>query len=275
MSATDDAGRTVRLRHPARRVVSLLPAATETLWALGAGNRLVGRTDFDTEPHLAHLPSVGGGLDPSLEALVALRPELVIAWETAGGAPLRHRLEALGIPVFAVQTQDTAAVFANVERLGHLTGRDRAADSLAARIRAGLDSVRASVAGLPRPSVLYVVGTDPAMTAGPRTFVTQLIGVAGGSTIFPDLEQDWPQLSLEEIVRRQPEVVIVPVEEETDTAAALSRLDAPGWRELRAVRCGGVRVVDETLLHRPGPRIAESARVLRRAIHRRPAGRCR
>lgn len=267
VAATDDAGRTVRLPHPARRIVSLLPATTETLFALGAGDRVVGRTDYDREAYVRHLPSVGGGLDPSPEALLALRPDLVIAWETAGGATLRHRLEALGVPVFAVRTQDTADVFANVARLGHLTGRDRAADSLARRIRAGLDSVRASVAGLPRPTVLYVVGTDPAMTAGPGTFVSELIGVAGGRNAFSDVRQEWPQISREEIVRRRPETVILPVDAGIDSAAALARLDAPGWRELGAVRRGEVRVVDGELLNRPGPRIAEAARALRRAIH--------
>ena len=275
--ATDDAGREVRLSQPARRIVSLLPATTETLVALGAGDRLVARTDYDNAPELQHLPSVGGGLDPSLEALLAHRPDLVIAWEAAGGTPLRHRLETLGIPVFGVRTQDTTDVLANVRRLGQLTGRDRAADALAARIRAGLDSVRVSVEGRPRPTVFYAVNLDPPMDAGPNTFIAQLIEVAGGRLAFSDAGTDSrrlsPQLSLEEIIRRQPEVVILPVEGNPE--AALAALRGPGWRELEAVQCGRVALVDAELLNRPGPRIAEAARALRDAIEPHRSGACR
>lgn len=269
VSVTDDAGRTVALPRPARRIVALLPAVTETLFAMGAGDRMVGRTDYDTDAYAADLPSVGGGLDPSLEALAALRPDLVIAWETAGGATLRHRLERLGIPVFAVRTQDTADVYANLERLGRLIAHERGADSVARAMRWGVDAVRASVAGLPRPTVLYVVGTDPPMTAGPATFVAELIGVAGGRSVFPEVRQEWPQLSLEEIVRRQPEVVIVPVSAGAEPPR-LARL--PGWGELRAVREGRVVTVDGDLLNRPGPRLDAAARALRAAIHGVDAG---
>lgn len=156
----DDVGRLVRLAHPARRVVSLLPAGTETLFELGAGDRVVGRTRYDVDPRAAALPSVGGGLDPSIEALLALRPDLVLAFETASTSKVRTRLEALGIPVYAIQTQDTADIYRNIHTLGHLVDRDAAADSLATRIRAVLDSVRASVPRGPRPRALYVASVD-------------------------------------------------------------------------------------------------------------------
>ena len=231
---------------------------------------MVARTDYDTDPYARHLPSVGGGLDPNLETVVGLRPDLVVAWETAGKAPLRERLEQLGIPVFAIQTQDTADIFANVRRLGHLTGRDAAADSLTHSIRAELAAVGASVAELPRPSVLYVVGTDPPMTPGPQTFIVQLIGIAGGRTAFPDLEALWPQVSMEEIVRRQPDRVLLPAA--GAPAAATDALGGPGWRELRAVQCGNIAIVDSELLNRPGPRVGQAARALRDAIHQDPGG---
>src|SRR5690606_7153648 len=101
VSAIDDVGRAVRLEQPARRVISLVPAGTETLFALGAGDRVVGRTRYDVDDAVAHLPSVGGGLDPSLEAIVALAPDLVVAFETASESRIRPRIESLGIPVFA------------------------------------------------------------------------------------------------------------------------------------------------------------------------------
>lgn len=266
VALTDDAGRMVQLPRPARRVISLLPAGTETLFAIGAGEQVVGRTRYDSDPAYAHLPSVGGGLDPSLEALVALEPDLVVAFETAGESKLRAQLERLGIPVYAIATQDTSDIFRNVAHLGRLTGHAGEAETLLAQLRGELDEVRASVEGLPRPRVLYVVGVDPAMTAGPGSFIIQLLGVAGGETVFPEASVPWPQVSLEEVVKREPDVVMLPHGE--DPNASLERLRAaPGWRELRAVREGRVVSVPADLMNRPGPGIGEAARRMRDALH--------
>lgn len=268
----DDAGRTVTLPRPARRIVALMPSATETILALGAGDRLVGRTDFDEGMGIDSLPSVGEGLSPNLEALVALRPDLVLTWETAEKAELRTRLEGLGIPVFAVNTDDTTDVFRAVANLGRLVGRTQAADSLAASMRAELEAVRASVAGRARPSVFYVVWNDPPMTASPSTFIGQVIEAAGGTSAFADAREQWPTVSMEEIVRRQPGVLVVPTGE-----AGAAKLDelrgAPGWRELEALKTGRAVTVPGVLMNRPGPRLGEAARVMRDAIHGPPAPR--
>jgi iron complex transport system substrate-binding protein len=269
ITVTDDAGRVTRLERPARRVIALMPSATETLLALGARGQIVGRTDFDRDPAVAALPSVGGGLDPSLEQLVALRPDLVIGWETEK-PQLRERLLEMGIPVFAVRTTDTTDVFRAIGNLGRLTGHSPAADSLAARIRGELEAVRASVAGLPRRSVFFIVWNDPPMTVGPGTFVAQLIGVAGGRSLFPEARQPWPTVSLEEVVRRQPEVVLVPVGE---SGAPRMDVTGPGWRELSALRERGPALLPADLVNRPGPRLGEAARRIRDAIHPERAGR--
>lgn len=272
VSVVDDAGRTVTLAHPARRIVALVPAVTETVIALGAGDRLVGRTDYDKGPMVERLPSVGGGLDPSLEKLVALRPDLVLGWETSGRTELRDRLTALGIPVFSVKTEDTTDVFRSLRSLGRLMAREAAADSAAARIRGELDAVRASVAGAPRPSVFFVVWNDPPMTAGPATFVSHVIEVAGGRNAFGDQKALWPNVSLEEIVRRQPDFVVVPVGEQG--AVRLEGLKtAVGWRELRAVREGRIVPVPAQVVNQPGPHLAEAARAMRDAIHPELKGR--
>jgi iron complex transport system substrate-binding protein len=266
VTATDDGGREVRLQRPATRIVSLVPSATETLVALGAREVVVGRTDYDDAPEAAAIPSVGGGLDPSLEKLTALRPDLVIGWETVGRPELRDRLEALGIPVFGMATQDTADTFRGIATLGRLTGRTRAADSLAASVRAELDAVRASVAGKPRPSVFWMVQNEPPMTAGRATFVSELLEVAGGRNAFGDLDALWPSVSMEEIVRRQPDVLLVPVVE-ARTARVDELRGAPGWRELRAMKEGRVRAVPAELVNRPGPGIGKAARAVAEAIH--------
>jgi iron complex transport system substrate-binding protein len=266
LSVTDDLGHEVRLAAPARRVVTLVPSATETLVALGALDRLVGRTQHDTRPEVLAVPSVGAMLEPSMEALLALDPDLVVVQADDKALELRERLREVGVPIFGVYARDTADVFRNVRRLGALVGRDAAADSLIGAMRAGLAEVRASVAGRLTPSVLYVVWHDPPITPGPETYIAQLIGVAGGRTIFPDLEQDWPMVAMEEIVRRQPDVVVMPVGGNRSHSAR-PILDAPGWRELRAVREGRVAEVPVDLMNRPGPYLAEAARVLRDALH--------
>lgn len=271
VSLVDDAGRTVTLPRPARRIVALVPSVTETVVALGAADRLVGRTDFDRGPAVDRLPSIGGGLDPSIETLVSLRPDLVLGWETSGRPELRERLTALGIPVFSIKTEDTTDVFRALRNVGRLTGRTRAADSLAASLRRELDQVRASVAGAARPSVFYLAWNDPPLTAGPKTFVSQVIEVAGGRNAFADATALWPTVSLEEIVRRQPDFVVVPLGEQPSRVEAMKR--APGWRELRALREGRAVQVPADVVNQPGPRLAEAARAMRDAIHpelRRP-----
>ena len=272
VSVVDDAGRRVTLAHPARRIIALVPAVTETVIALGAGDRLVARTDYDRGAAVERLPSVGGGLDPSVETIVSLRPDVVLGWETSGRTELRDRLIALGIAVFAVKTEDTTDVFRSIRNLGALTARRRTADSLAAAIRGELDAVRASVADRPHPSVFFLVWNDPPMTAGPRTFVSHVIEVAGGRNVFADQAALWPNVSLEEIVRRQPDFLVVPVGEQGAVRMEALRT-APGWRELRAVREGRMVSVPAQVVNQPGPHLAEAARAMRDAIHPAPRGR--
>jgi iron complex transport system substrate-binding protein len=272
VSVVDDAWRTVTLARPARRIVALVPAITETVIALGAGDRLVGRTDFDRGAMVERLPSVGGGLDPSIEKLVSLRPDVVLGWETSGRTELRDRLTALGIPVFAVKTEDTTDVFRSIRNLGRLTAREHTADSLAAAIRGELDAVRASVASAPHPAVFFMVWNDPPMTAGPQTFVSHVIEVAGGRNVFADQQTLWPNVSLEEIVRRQPDFVVVPVGEQ-GTVRMEALKTAPGWRELRAIREGRLVSVPAQVINQPGPHLAEAARAMRDAIHPQAGGR--
>lgn len=265
VAVVDDAGRTVQLSHPARRVVSLIPSATETLLAIGAGPLLVGRTRYDVAPEVQHLPLVGGSVDPSIEAIAALRPDLVVSWESDKRQQFRERLERLGVPIFMLRTQDTSDVYRGLHNLGVLTGHSRGAELTAARLRAELDSVRISVAALPRPRVLYVVFNDPPMTVGPHTFIGQLIDLAGGTSIFADAATNWPNVPMEEIVRRNPDIVIVPVGE--FKGQALGRLRVmPGWRTLPAVREGRLVQVPANLLSRPSPNIGKAARVLRAAM---------
>ncbi len=273
IAVVDDAGDTLRLAAPARRIVSLAPNVTETLVAIGALPQLVGRSDYDTGLGVDSVASVGGALDPSMERLVALRPDLVIGWHSAGASPVRDRLREMGIPFLAVRTADTTDAFRWIGILGRVTGRDASADSVSAAVRSQLAAVRASVAGRPPRTAFYVVGDEPLMTAGPGTFTVQLMEVAGGRTAFPDATGQPQYVSMEELVRRQPEVILLPVGEDGEARVAeLSK--RPGWRELNAFRAGTVRALPADLVNRMGgPGIGETARRFRDALHPDLAGR--
>jgi len=266
LTLIDADGRTLRLARPATRIVSLVPSATETLVALHAAGQLVGRTRYDTASAVRGLPLVGGGVDANTERLIALRPDLVVTWEERRGGRFRRDLEAAGIPVFAVRAVDTTDAFRNVGELGRLSGQDAAAQALQTQLRWEMAAVAASVAERRRPTVFYVVWNNPPMTAGAQTFIGQILSLAGGTSIFADLADPWPTVGLEEVVRRQPDVVVLPTGEMSrDNLSQLRSL--PGWSDLRAIRTGRVVRLPADLLNRPGPHMALAARALRDALH--------
>jgi ABC-type Fe3+-hydroxamate transport system substrate-binding protein len=266
LTVIDDAGRTVALAAPATRVISLIPAQTEIVAILAGRTALIARTQWDTDPALAHLPSVGNALTPSVEWLAAQRPQLVIAWPDGPARDVVQRLTDIGIPVYASRVESVADIRTMIRRLGVLLGAEARADSLVRSIDAELAAVRRAVAGRPVRTVLYLLGTEPPTAAGPGTFVDELIAVAGGRNSFGDAAQLWPTVSLEEIVRRQPDVIIRPGDRSlADPLAGIA--GRSGWRDLRAVQARRVYGVDPDLFNRPGATVGESARQLARLIH--------
>lgn len=249
-----------------QRIVSLIPSVTELIVALGASHRLVGRTTYDREPSLVHLPVVGGVVDPSLERLVAQRPDVVFAWPAPEGGAGAARLHTLGIRVEYLESETLADLWRTLETLDRVLALWGAGVALRDSLQRELAAVAGSVRGrVPRP-VFYVVWHDPPMTAGPDVFISELIEVAGGRNIFADALTRWPTVSLETAVLRNPAVVIVP----TGTPGSLNPdilRQQSVWRELPAVREGRVLAVDAELYNRPGPRIAEAARRLVAALH--------
>jgi iron complex transport system substrate-binding protein len=265
LSVSDPAGRVVTLDAPARRVVAMMPAVNEWIVAMGAADRLVARTDYDDDPALADLPSVGGGLTPSVEWLAARRPDLVVAWPDAPSRSLVSRLEALDVAVYTAPVESLAGALQVPADLGVLLGLEPAAARAIAEVESGLDSVRAAVAGRDRPGVLYLIGLDPLMAAGPGTFIDELLTLAGGRNVLHDLDILWPRISLEEVVRRAPDVVIVASVAVRDPAALLA--DRPGWREVPAILAGAVHAVDPDRMNRPGPYLDEAAALLAAILH--------
>jgi iron complex transport system substrate-binding protein len=265
ITVTDEGGRVVTLARPAQRVVSLMPSITESIVAIGAAPLLVGRTRYDTDSSLRHLPSVGGSNDPSLEVVASLTPDLVIVWNDSERAAIREQLTRLGIPTFAMRAVDTADVLRNIGTIARLLDRQRAADSLLVRLRAEMAEIADESRGDPHPSVFFLLWNDPPLTASPATFIGQLISLAGGRPLSGDAREEWPTVSIEEIVRQDPDIIIVPVGEMRPASAGRLR-ELPGWRDLRAVRTGNIFTIPADLSNRPGPHVAAAARILRDSI---------
>ena len=266
IALTDDAGHSVHLAAPAQRVVSLVPSVTETIIALGTGDRIVGRTEYDRDSSLAAVPLIGRGLSPSVEAIIELRPDLVVVWASDKRGDLRGQLERARIPVIAFEVQDTTDAFRVVAVMGEALGRQAAGSRLMDSLRASLKETASIAAKRSRRRVFYVVYNDPPMTAGPGTFIDQLLDIAGADNVFDDAASKWPTVSLEEVVKRDPDIVVLPVGEMSAQVGERLRSTA-GWRDLRAVKNGCLALVDADLVNRPGTNVAIAARRLEVLLH--------
>lgn len=239
-----------------------MQSATEWLVLLGAADRLVARTDFDRQPELAALPSIGGGLDPSPEAVAALKPDVIIGWGNSGSAKLQRALAPFDMPVISFETTDTADAFRNLAALGTLVGRTQQADSLARVLRAELAAARASCLSDAAPaSAMLVLWADPPMTAGGGTWMHQLLGLACMRNAFGDLVAPWPTISMEAISARQPEWIITSTGGRPGQRLAEFRARA-GWRDLDAVRSGRIIEVPGDLFARAGPTLGQTVRAI-------------
>ena len=239
----DETGRSVIVPDHVHRVVSLSPSLTNTIYALGATGDLVGITDYTVYPPEAarQKPSVGAIVNPSLERIVALRPDLVLALPEFNGAETIAGLERLGIPVFLFSTGDLSDIYRSVESVGRLMGREREALALVAQLRAREAKVRARAAGKNRPSVVLVLSIDPLITAGKNAFITQMITAAGARSVTEDVKQDWLQMNVEAILPRKPDYILLM----KDGPVNLKDMQqSPGWKSLEAVERGRVIILD-------------------------------
>jgi ABC-type Fe3+-hydroxamate transport system substrate-binding protein len=250
-----------------QRIVSLVPVATEILFELGEGARVVGRSRFDDHPpEVLEVASVGDAIRPSMEAILLREPDLVILVGGSDNAAAVRELSELGVPNLVVRFNTLGDLETNVTRLGRLVGREQAAENLWSRIDSELEAVHAAVRGLERRRVYYDLGYPPAFTIGAGSYLDTLITIAGGTNVFHDLDVPAPRVSLEAILARDPDVVVRPVEDGVE--APLPQADSrPGWEHLRAVKAGAILRVPGNLVHRLGPRVGEAAWALAWALH--------
>lgn len=251
---------------PAARVVVLAPSATETVFALGAGDRVVGVCgQCDHPAAAARLPKVGGYLSPSVESVLGVRPDLVIAVPSPGNREAVRAVERAGVRVVVVQDRQLADLWTSIATLATALDVPEAGTRLAAELRAGLDAVRARVAGRPRPRVLLVIGHSPLIVAGGGTLQGELVALAGGTNVAADVGGAWPQVSVELVIDRAPEVILdAAMGTEAGGRGLFARLDT-----VPAVRHGRIVPVTSDTIYRAGPRVPEAAALLADAIHPR------
>src|SRR5579863_1519123 len=263
---TDETGRRVNVPEHPERLISLAPSITETIYALGLGDRLVGDTDYCDYPPEAKLkPHVGAVLNPSLEKIVSLKPDLVLGIVEANRRETADQLERLQIPLYGLTAHSLDDVLRMVRDLGEVLGEGSAAQALVASLDRRIEAVERRAAGLPRPKVLFVTWYRPLITAGPHTFVADVIRRAGGASISDDLTDDWPHLSLEQVLARDPDIILFPRSEalspELNEFSGLA-----GWKDLRAVKGHRLYFVSEAIVH-PSPRLVDALEEVARILH--------
>lgn len=255
-----------------RRIVSLVPAVTEMLFAIDAGDQVVGVSRFDRyPPDVAARPRVGGLLDPDLERLLALRPDLVILYRSQ--VELRDRLRGAGVPLLEYAHGGLADITRTLRELGRRTGHAQKAEAVARRIEADLASIRAAVGDRPRPRALLVIGREPGTlrnmyASGGVGFLHDLIELAGGRNVFAAIRREGVPITTEAVLAAAPEV-IVEIRGSNDRADE-PPLDLDAWRALGAVpavRAGRLHLLVGDELVIPGPRVAQAARRLARVLH--------
>lgn len=251
-----------------QRVVSISPSTTEAAYAVGAGTRLVGRSkQCDYPAAVTSLPIVGGFADPSLEAIIALAPTLVIGAHGPAGPALEQALGARGIATFFPETESIAQIESMLAELGKKLSGDVAARVAIAAIEARRAEVARAIAGKPRVKAALLFDVSPIVAAGPGSFPDELLREAGGDNVIT-AGGAYPTINLERLLALDPDLVLDGAGDMNEGASRIAALrEAPGWRDLRALREGRVRSLSVATALRPGPRIGEGLVAMARAIH--------
>lgn len=255
VTVKDDLGHELTLARPARRIVSLAPHVTELLYAAGAGDLLVGASNYsDYPPPATKLPAVGSFAALDLERVLSLKPDLVVGWHSGNKPAQLARLRELGIPVYESQPADFGMIAAALEKLSVLAGTETAGAKAANDFRARWQALQAQYRGRPEVSVFYQIWSQPLMTLNGRHMVSSVLRLCGGRNIFAGLPQLAPTVSVEAVLAADPQVILTPSDAKDQP---LER-----WRQfptLQAVRDGHLYTVNADWLNRAGPRVLEAA----------------
>jgi len=278
LTITDSLKRSVTVERKPRTIVSIAPSATEILFAIGAGDRVVADTTYcDSPPAAAKLPKIGGYINPDVEKILSLSPDLVLG---ARGTPtaMFNQLQSLKLTVAAIDEEDSIdQVFDSIRLIGQVVGENQHAAALVGKLKQRRAAVVARTAKLTaeqRPRVLFVFTPGDLYSAGKGSFIDEIIRLGGGVNIAAKTNSPWPQLSMETVVADDPQVILVlngsmgGKQQPLTSAAALARFRAlPRWAAISAVKNGRVYALDDDALTLPGPRLIDGLEAAAQAIH--------
>ena len=276
LKLVDDASRVVVIKSEPRRIVSMAPSATEILFALGLGGRVVGVTAYCNYPPLVNelkrngsLAVIGDYWSPDVEKIVELRPDLVIGYASVQShLDVAERLESMNLTVLLLFPRYLNDVFDNIVLVGEACGKIREAQELVDQLRARVEGVVERVRGLPKVKVYYELWFDPLMSVGPGTFIDELIGLAGGENIFHDAQRSWPVVDSEQVITRNPDVILLPDTYMSDFNVSIEQVKSrPGWQVINAVKDDKIYFIDDDIISRPGPRLVDALETLAKYLH--------
>jgi len=260
VTVTDDSGNMVRLAAPAKRIVSLSPHITEVLFAAGAGDRIVGAVEYsDYPPQAKKIPRVGGYSRLDLEAIAALKPDLVVAWESGNAAASLAKLKGLGLPVYVTQPDQIADIAKDLERFGKLAGTESVANAEAARFRERYAKLQARYSQRPPVNVFYQVWKQPLVTVNGKQIISDALRLCGGRNVFANLPILAPTVTVEGVIAANPEVIVA-------SGMGESRPewldDWRRWSSMTAVKLDNLYFVQPELIQRHTPRILDGTEIL-------------
>jgi iron complex transport system substrate-binding protein len=261
---TDETGRTVTVPDHPHRVVCLVPSITDTVFALGSGDDVVAVSDYTTHPPAAlKKPSIGGLVKPSIETILSFHPDLVLGTSIPGATETAAQLQNVGVPVYLVDPHGLSGILRSVDSVGEALNRAPQAAELNASLRKRIAAVRARSVGKPAPRVLVPVWYDPIITVGKNAFISQIVETAGAKSVTDDLLPDWPEVSMETVVTRAPEALVLIRGGKISIGMLQKR---PGWSSLPAIQSGKVFYVD-TGIQEPSPVAIDALEELAREFH--------
>ena len=242
---TDEMGRKVVVPDHPHRVICLMPSVTDTVFALGAGDDVVAISDYTKYPAAALTkPSVGDLIKPSIEMILSLHPDLVIGVQPAGAMEMTDQLERVGIPIFLISPHGLAGIFHSVETIGMALNRTPQADALVHSLQQRVNAVKARIKGQPTPRVFMPVWYDPITTIGKNAFITEIIEAAGGRSVTDDLPAEWPTISIEIVLERDPDALLLVRGGKTTLQVLENR---PGWDGMKAIKERRAYYVDDRI----------------------------
>jgi len=261
---TDETGRKVTVPDHPHRVICLVPSVTDTVFALGSGDDVVAVSDYTTYPPEAmKKPSIGSLVKPSIETILSFHPDLVVGTSIPGSTETAAQLESVGVPVYLVDPQGLPGILRSVKSVGEALNRVPQADALDLSLSRRIAAVKSRTAGKPAPRVLVPIWYDPIITVGKHAFISEILEAAGARSVTDDLIPDWPQISLEAVIDRAPEALLLIRGGKVSIGTLQKR---PGWSSLPAIQKGKVYYV-ESGIQEPSPVAIDALEELAKEVH--------